>query len=50
VSVEIPAPVPADTVPEWSDEVDVLVLGAGMAGVSAALEAARAGARVLVLD
>ncbi len=50
MSVEIPAPVPVDTVTEWSDEVDVLVLGAGMAGVCAALEAARAGARVLVLD
>jgi len=33
-----------------SDDVDVLVIGAGMAGTAAAIEAARAGARVLVLD
>lgn len=50
MSVDLPVPVPADSVEEWSDDVDVLVLGAGMAGVAAALEAARAGARVLVLD
>jgi succinate dehydrogenase/fumarate reductase flavoprotein subunit len=46
----VPATVPADGVAAWSDEVDVLVVGAGMAGVSAALEAAAAGARVLVID
>jgi len=45
-----PAPVPVADVTDWSDEVDVLVVGAGMAGTCAALEAARAGARVLVLD
>lgn len=50
MSAEIPAVADADTVPSWSDEVDVLVMGAGMAGVSAAIEAARSGARVLVLD
>ncbi|MFI7589726.1 FAD-binding protein [Spongisporangium articulatum] len=38
------------SVEPWSDEVDVLVIGAGMAGTAAALEAARGGARVLVLD
>lgn len=41
---------PADQVDGWSDEVEVLVVGAGMGGVCAALEAARAGARVLVID
>jgi len=45
-----PRPVPAGSVEAWSDDVDVLVLGAGMAGVSAALEAVAAGARVLVID
>ena len=50
MTTEIPRPVPVADVQEWSDEVDVLVLGAGMAGSSAALEAARSGARVLVLD
>src|SRR5215218_4734996 len=45
-----PTPVPAGEVDTWSDEVDVLVIGAGMAGTCAALEAVRAGARVLVVD
>jgi succinate dehydrogenase/fumarate reductase flavoprotein subunit len=49
-SLEIPADVAADAVASWSDEVDVLVIGAGMAGTAAAIEAAQAGARVLVLD
>jgi 3-oxo-5alpha-steroid 4-dehydrogenase len=49
-SVPPPPPVPADGVADWSDDVDVLVVGAGMAGVSAALEAVAAGARVLVID
>ena len=46
----LPAPVSADTVAEWSDEVDVVVVGFGMAGGAAALEAARSGARVLLLE
>ncbi len=50
MTVETPARVLADDVTSWSDEVDVLVIGAGMAGVAAALEAAQTGARVLVLD
>ena len=50
MSTEIPADVPAAEVATWSDEVDVLVIGAGMAGTAAAIEAATAGARVLVLD
>lgn len=50
MSSEIPSQVPAGSVTSWSDEVDVLVVGAGMAGVAAAIEAAQAGARVLVLD
>ena len=50
MGVDIPAAVAADAVSSWSDEVDVLVVGAGMAGVAAAIEAARAGARVLVVD
>jgi 3-oxo-5alpha-steroid 4-dehydrogenase len=44
------ASVPASEVDGWSDDVDVLVIGAGMAGVSAALEATASGARVLVID
>ncbi len=52
MTAALPTPVVAGSLPEadWSDDVDVLVLGAGMAGVATALEAARAGARVLVLD
>jgi 3-oxo-5alpha-steroid 4-dehydrogenase len=46
----LPDPVGVDTVTEWSDEVDVVVVGFGMAGGSAALEAARSGARVLLLE
>ncbi len=34
----------------WDAECDVLVVGGGCAGVCAAIEAARAGARVIVLD
>src|SRR4051812_8277048 len=44
------APLSAAAIGAWSDQVDVLVIGAGMAGVSAALEASTAGARVLVID
>jgi 3-oxo-5alpha-steroid 4-dehydrogenase len=50
VTSEIPAALAAAAVTSWSDRVDVLVIGAGMADACAALEAARAGASVLVLD
>ena len=49
-NVDVPSTVPVSTVTSYSDEVDVLVVGAGMAGVAAAIEAAQAGAKVLVLD
>ena len=48
--LELPAPVQASDVETWSDEVDVVVVGFGIAGASAALEAARAGARVILLE
>jgi 3-oxo-5alpha-steroid 4-dehydrogenase len=50
MTVPVPVPVPASEVTPGPDDVDVLVIGAGMAGVSAALEARAAGARVLVID
>ncbi|UQE74971.1 FAD-binding protein [Gordonia sp. PP30] len=48
--LDLPEIISVDDVPAFSDEVDVLVLGAGMGGCCAALEAARAGASVLVLE
>jgi len=50
VSTEVPATVSADTVASWSDDVDVVVIGFGIAGGCAAVSAAAAGARVLVLE
>jgi succinate dehydrogenase/fumarate reductase flavoprotein subunit len=50
MSRHIPAPVDVADVPSWSDEVDVLVVGFGIAGGCAAVEAATAGARTLVLE
>jgi 3-oxo-5alpha-steroid 4-dehydrogenase len=41
---------PESAIDDWSDQVDVLVIGAGMAGACAAREAADQGASVLVLD
>ncbi|MFL6089952.1 MAG: FAD-binding protein [Aeromicrobium sp.] len=50
MSTELPQPVAAEDVTEWTDEVDVVVIGFGIAGGSAALEAARSGARVILLE
>jgi len=43
-------PLSAAAVPRWDAEADVVVVGLGAAGACAAIEAARAGARVLVLE
>ncbi|MFC6010526.1 FAD-dependent oxidoreductase [Nocardia lasii] len=43
-------PLRANTVEHWDIEVDVVVAGYGIAGVCAAIEAARAGANVLILE
>ncbi|WP_127784210.1 FAD-dependent oxidoreductase [Rhodococcus sp. X156] len=43
-------PRPAADVASWDHEADVVVAGYGVAGASAAIEAARAGADVLVLE
>ena len=48
--LDIPATVDVSSVPEFSDEVDVVVVGFGIAGGCAAVSAAAAGARVLVLE
>ncbi|BBY15838.1 FAD-binding protein [Mycolicibacterium litorale] len=50
MSTEIPETIEAGSVTEWSDEVDVVVIGFGIAGGCAAVSAAAAGARVLVLE
>lgn len=50
MSTEIPATVSAAGVTTWSDDVDVVVIGFGIAGGCAAVTAAAAGARVLVLE
>ena len=50
MSTEIPDTVNAADVTDWSDEVDVVVIGFGIAGGCAAVSAAAAGARVLVLE
>jgi len=50
VSSEIPDTVTAAGVTDWSDDVDVVVIGFGIAGGCAAVSAAAAGARVLVLE
>ncbi len=43
-------PVPAEEVPAWHRHADVVVVGSGIAGTCAAIEAAEAGAEVLVVE
>ena len=46
----VPGTVDVADVADWSDEVDVVVIGFGIAGGCAAVSAAAAGAKVLVLE
>jgi succinate dehydrogenase/fumarate reductase flavoprotein subunit len=50
VNTEPIAPRPLREVANWDAEADVVIVGHGMAGGAAAIEAARAGADVLVLE
>jgi succinate dehydrogenase/fumarate reductase flavoprotein subunit len=50
MSTAIPEVIPADTLPDDVEEVDVVVVGFGASGGCSALAAARAGARTLVLE
>ena len=43
-------PVPAASITKWDHEADVVIAGYGVAGAAAAVESARAGADVLVLE
>ena len=50
MSDQIPPTLRANDIQEWSDHVDVVVIGFGIAGGCAAVSAAAEGARVLVLE
>ena len=43
-------PVAASSIASWDHEADVVIAGYGVAGAAAAVEAARSGAEVLVLE
>jgi 3-oxo-5alpha-steroid 4-dehydrogenase len=43
-------PLPASSIGTWDEEADVVIAGYGIAGAAAAVEAARSGADVLVLE
>lgn len=50
MTLTLPAVLKASEVTDWSGETDVVVVGFGISGGCAALEAARAGARVVLLE
>lgn len=50
VNASMNHPLPVADVPQWEVTTDVLIIGYGAAGACAALEAARAGARVCLVD
>ncbi len=50
MATDLPDLVRAEDVEDWTDEADVVVVGFGIAGGCAALEAARAGAKVVLLE
>ncbi len=50
IAQSVPETIRAADVTDWSDDIDVLVIGFGIAGGCAAVSAAAQGARVLVLE
>ena len=50
MTAELPEVLPASALPAGAEEFDVVVVGFGIAGGCAALEAARTGAKVLLLE
>jgi len=50
MTTALPDVLPASTLPEDVEQTDVIVIGFGIAGGCAALEAARAGAKVVLLE
>jgi len=49
-SYSLSRPCPSNKVPRWDWQTDVIVVGFGAAGACAAIEAARAGAKVILID
>lgn len=49
-AISLYRPYPASEVPQWDFETDVAIIGFGAAGACAAIEAASAGARVLLFE
>jgi flavocytochrome c len=50
VPTKAPAPVAPGFPAKWDNETDVLIIGSGYAGLCAAIEATKAGAKVLILE
>ncbi len=48
--VDTVRPIPESEITAWDADADVVIAGYGVAGAAAAIEAARAGAEVLVLE